>query len=254
VDAEAHRGALAAGGATVAVLGCGLDRDYPAGHAELARRIARTGLIVSEYAPGVPPAPWQFPARNRIIAGLSQVVVVVEARERSGALITADFALEEGREVFAVPGPITSSLSTGTNGLLRAGAGPLLCAEDALEALGLEAGEAGTAVSPAQAWILAALEEGALDVDALVEQTGLAAGEIGGLLVELELAGHVASDDGILRSIASKRASSTAAGPEAVGRTGRGASGPAAARPPPPPFPRVRASEPPAGSGAAPLV
>ncbi len=107
VDAEAHRGALEAGGATVAVLGCGIDRDYPAAHAELARRIAATGLVVSEYAPGVEPAPWRFPARNRIIAGLSAVVAVVEARERSGALITADLALEEGREVFAVPGEIT---------------------------------------------------------------------------------------------------------------------------------------------------
>ncbi len=111
VDGEAHRGALDAGGTTVAVLGCGIDRDYPAAHAELARRIAETGLIVSEYAPGVEPAPWRFPARNRIVAGLCAATVVVEARERSGALITADLALEEGREVFAVPGEITSALS-----------------------------------------------------------------------------------------------------------------------------------------------
>ena len=111
VDGEAHRGALEAGGATVAVLGCGIDRDYPLAHAELAARIAVGGLIVSEYEPGVEPAPWRFPARNRIISGLSRAVVVVEARERSGALITADFALEAGREVFAVPGEITSALS-----------------------------------------------------------------------------------------------------------------------------------------------
>jgi DNA processing protein len=111
VDGEAHRGALESGGATVAVLGCGIDRDYPAGHAELAGRIRATGLVVSEYAPGVEPAPWRFPARNRIIAGLAAATVVVEARERSGALITADLALEEGREVFAVPGEITSVLS-----------------------------------------------------------------------------------------------------------------------------------------------
>ncbi len=104
VDGEAHRGALEGGGATVAVLGCGVDRDYPAAHAELAGRIAATGLVVSEYAPGVEPAPWRFPARNRIVAGLAQATVVVEARERSGALITADFALEEGREVSCVPG------------------------------------------------------------------------------------------------------------------------------------------------------
>ena len=125
IDGEAHRGALEANGATVAVLGCGIDRDYPAAHAELAKQIASTGLVISEYAPGVEPAPWRFPARNRIIAGLCQVTIVVEARERSGALITADFALEEGREVFACPGEITSALSAGTNELLRLGATPL---------------------------------------------------------------------------------------------------------------------------------
>ena len=126
IDGEAHRGALEAGGATVAVLGCGIDRDYPAAQAELAARIRATGLAVSEYAPGVEPAPWRFPARNRIIAGLCAATVVVEARERSGALITADLALEEGREVLAVPGEITSALSSGTNDLLRLGAAPLL--------------------------------------------------------------------------------------------------------------------------------
>ncbi len=111
VDGEAHRGALDAGGTTIAVLGCGIDRDYPIAHTDLARRIREAGLIVSEYAPGVEPAPWRFPARNRIIAGLSAATIVVEARERSGALITADLALEEGREVFAVPGEITSDES-----------------------------------------------------------------------------------------------------------------------------------------------
>ncbi len=138
VDGEAHRGALDAGGTTVAVLGCGVDRDYPAAHAELARRIAETGAIVSEYDKGVEPAPWRFPARNRIIAGLCQATLVVEARERSGALITADFALEEGREVLAVPGEITSSLSAGTNALLRLGATPVTRCEDVLETYGIE--------------------------------------------------------------------------------------------------------------------
>ena len=123
IDGEVHRGALEAG-VTVAVLGCGIDRDYPAAHAELARRICEQGLIVSEYEPGVEPAPWRFPARNRIIAGLCEATVVVEARERSGALITSDFALEEGRDVLAVPGEITSALSAGTNALIRLGAVP----------------------------------------------------------------------------------------------------------------------------------
>src|SRR5262249_2999652 len=92
VDGEAHRGALESGGTTVAVLGCGIDRDYPAAHAELARRIGANGLIVSEYPPGVEPAPWRFPARNRVVAGLAQATVVVEATERSGALTASDRA------------------------------------------------------------------------------------------------------------------------------------------------------------------
>ena len=137
VDGEAHRGALDTGGTTIAVLGCGIDRDYPAAHRELAARIRATGVVVSEYAPGVEPAPWRFPARNRLIAGLSAATVVVEARDRSGALITADLALEEGREVFAVPGEITSALSSGTNDLLKLGATPLTRAEDVLDVFGL---------------------------------------------------------------------------------------------------------------------
>ena len=151
VDGEAHRGALESGGRTIAVLGCGIDRDYPRSHAELARRIVSSGVVVSEYPAGVEPAPWRFPARNRIIAGLSLATVVVEARERSGALITADFALELGRDVFAVPGEITSGLSAGTNDLLRQGAAPLSSVRDLLEALGVEptpAREAGSSRAP----------------------------------------------------------------------------------------------------------
>ena len=113
IDAEAHRGALDAGGITVGVLGCGIDRDYPAAHRELASRIAETRADRLRVRAGVEPAPWRFPARNRIIAGLCQATVVIEARERSGALITADFALEDGREVMVVPGEITSSVSAG---------------------------------------------------------------------------------------------------------------------------------------------
>jgi DNA processing protein len=138
IDAEAHRGALDANGRTVAVLGCGIDRDYPAAHAELARRIAETGGIVSEYAPGVEPAPWRFPARNRIIAALADAVVIVEARSRSGALITVDLAMEIGRPIYAVPGEITSLLSEGTNDLLRHGhATAITSALDVLAALGI---------------------------------------------------------------------------------------------------------------------
>ena len=138
IDGWAHRGCLEAGGETVAVLGCGIDRDYPRAHASLAREIGERGLLVAEYPPGVAPAPWRFPARNRIVAGLALATVVVEARERSGALITADLALEEGREVLAVPGEITSALSQGANALLRLGATPVTCAADVLEAIGVE--------------------------------------------------------------------------------------------------------------------
>ena len=162
IDGEAHRGALAAGGITIAVLGCGIDRDYPAAHAELARAIvAAGGLVVSEYEPGVEPAPWRFPARNRIIAGLAAATVVVEARERSGALITADFALEDGREVLAVPGEITSSLSAGANALLRQGATPATSTADVLEAIGLEPRPAPGAdpADPSTAAILEAIAE-----------------------------------------------------------------------------------------------
>ena len=192
VDAEAHRGVLDAGGPTVAVLGCGIDRDYPAAHAELARRIAATGLVVAEYAPGVEPAPWRFPARNRIIAGLCRASVVVEARERSGALITADLALEEGREVFAVPGEIGSSLSAGTNTLLKLGAAPLTCAADVLDVYGLAPRK-----DPVDDELLAHLPA---TIDELVNSTGRCAADVGRALTELELAGHITERDGVYRA------------------------------------------------------
>jgi DNA processing protein len=139
IDGEAHRGTLDAGGRTVAVLGCGIDRDYPAAHAELARRIAATGAIVSEYQPGVEPAPWRFPARNRIIAALADAVVIVEARERSGALITVDLAMEIGRPIYALPGETTSTLSQGTNQLIRQRQATLITsATDVLEDIALK--------------------------------------------------------------------------------------------------------------------
>ena len=201
IDGEAHRGALEAGGLTVAVLGCGIDRDYPAAHRPLARDICQSGLIVSEYALGVDPAPWRFPARNRIVAGLAAATIVVEARERSGALITADFALEEGREVFACPGEITSGLSVGTNELLRLGATPLTRVEDVLELFGLVAPEAAHAdVSERAAGVLARLADASAGIDELSRRTGLAAGAVAAALSELELAGLVAHAGGVYRS------------------------------------------------------
>lgn len=200
VDGEAHRGALEARSVTVAVLGCGIDRDYPAAHAELAREIAATGLIVSEYAPGVEPAPWRFPARNRIVAGLAAATVVVEARARSGALITADLALEGGREVFAVPGEIGSALSAGTNALLRLGATPATSPGDVLEALGLE--QAPATVDPTSGpagRLLELLADGPASADELVRRSSLAAADVAAGLTELELAELVSAADGVYR-------------------------------------------------------
>lgn len=210
IDGEAHRGALEAGGATVAVLGCGIDRDYPAAHAELARRIVVDGLVLSEYEPGVEPAPWRFPARNRIVAGLCAATVVVEARERSGALITADFALEEGREVFAVPGEITSALSAGTNALLRLGATPLTSPSDVLETLGIEE-RRPAAAEPAGApgVLLALLRDGPASADELVRRSGLAADAVAVALTELELGGAASSADGVYRAAEAGRSAAT---------------------------------------------
>lgn len=203
VDGHAHRGALEAGGITVAVLGCGVDRDYPTAHAELAARVGECGLVVSEYAPGVEPAPWRFPARNRIIAGLTQATVVVEARERSGALITADLALEEGREVFAVPGEITSALAAGSNRLLRNGATPLTAAADVLEAFGIEPEPpaAMPELSEGAARVVSQLELEPAGADGLARALGLDAGEVASILTELELFGTVSERDGFFRVV-----------------------------------------------------
>ncbi|HEX7254530.1 MAG TPA: DNA-processing protein DprA [Gaiellaceae bacterium] len=203
IDGEAHRGALESGGPTIGVLGCGIDRDYPAVNASLSRRMEDGGLVVSEYEAGVEPAPWRFPARNRIIAGLCEAVVVVEARERSGALITADFALEEGREVFAVPGEITSALSAGSNALLKLGATPLTGSEDVLDSLGIErAAVCGDpAVSEAAQRVLTAVRDAPSAADELVVKASLGAGEVSVALTELELAGLVAAADGVYRAV-----------------------------------------------------
>lgn len=201
IDGEAHRGALEEGGATIAVLGCGIDRDYPRAHAELAGRIARDGLIVSEYPPGVEPAPWRFPARNRIVAGLSLATVVVEARDRSGALITAEFALEEGREVLAVPGEITSAVSAGANALLREGATPLLRVDDVLEAVGLQpAQRSPPKLGPEATAVLAVLRDMPAGTDDLVVRTGFGASVVAAALTTLELEGLVAVAEGVFRS------------------------------------------------------
>lgn len=138
IDTFAHHGALKGGGRTIAVLGCGLDIAYPSENKDLMKKIAENGAVVSEYLPGMQPLPQNFPARNRIISGLSQGVVVIEANEKSGSLITANFALEQGREVFALPGNINNKLSKGTNKLLKEGAKVVTEVEDILEELNIK--------------------------------------------------------------------------------------------------------------------
>lgn len=133
IDSYAHKGALAVGGTTIAVMGNGLDVVYPRENFQLMKEISKNGLLLSEYPPGTSPLRGNFPARNRLISGLSLGVVVVEASERSGALITADFALEQNREVFAVPGNINSAMSAGTNNLIKQGAKIVNHVEDILE-------------------------------------------------------------------------------------------------------------------------
>jgi DNA processing protein len=202
VDAAAHRGALAGGGPTAAVWGAGPDRVYPPEHDALAEEIAACGCLATEYPPGCAPLAHHFPERNRIIAGLSEAVVVVEADERSGALITARLALEEGREVMAVPGSVFSRLSVGPNGLLRAGATPVLTADDVLGALGLPP-RPPQAEGEEEPPLLALIRPGeAVTVDRLAAESHLPVAQVLEALLALELAGRVErqSDGRYLRS------------------------------------------------------
>jgi len=190
VDGAAHRGALEAGGRTLAVLGSGLDRCYPAEHRELLATIAGTGAAVSEFGLGCPPLPANFPRRNRIISGLVRGVVVVEAAERSGSLITARLALEQGREVFAVPGPITSATSRGTHRLLRQGARLFAGVEDIFEELDLRVEPAeppGDRLTDEERRVMEWIGPEPVSIDRLIAETGLAADRLGALLGMLEM-------------------------------------------------------------------
>jgi DNA processing protein len=205
IDASAHAGALDGRGRTVAVLGCGIDRDYPRRNAALAARIAATGAIVSEWGPGVEPAPWRFPVRNRIVAALAQATVVVEATCRSGALITADHALAIGREVLAVPGAPWLELGGGTLALLRAGAAPVGSAADVLDALGVRMEVPPARLEPpvgVGGVLWAELRRRPRRRDALALATGLAAEIATAALAELELDGLVVEErDGTLSAL-----------------------------------------------------
>lgn len=205
VDAAAHRGCLAAGGTAVAVLGSGIDRWYPAANRGLGARIlAAGGTVVSEFGPGIPPEPWRFPARNRIISGLAAAVVVVEAAVRSGALVTARLALEQGRDVFAVPGDVDRPTSAGTNRLIRDGALPLVSVDEAVEDLELVLGPAPRPAPPAGAPppLLGPVPRTVADI---VAACGRPLGEVLAELARLELSGDAVVVDGRYAAAGAKR-------------------------------------------------
>lgn len=197
VDAVAHTAALKAGGRTLAVLGSGVDKIYPPEHRGLAQQIMGRGAMVSDYALGTPPEASNFPPRNRIISGLSLAVVVVEAGETSGALITAGFAAEQGREVFAVPGSILAPQSKGTNKLIQSGAQPLLSASDLMQALDLTrlgAQKSARQALPAdetEARLLNVLRDEPLHVDEIRNQADLPIEKVSAALILMELKGMV---------------------------------------------------------------
>jgi DNA processing protein len=200
IDAAAHRGALDTPASTIAVTGTGPDRVYPARHRDLAHAIAEHGALVTEFAPGTPPVKANFPRRNRLISGLARGVLVVEAAPGSGSLITARFAVEQGRDVFAIPGSIHSPLSKGPHRLIRDGAKLVETAQDVLAELGLVATSVASGApsrelpaDPAQARVLDAMGRGPVDLDRLVTRTGLAADALAATLVLLELDGRVAA-------------------------------------------------------------
>ena len=198
IDGMAMSGALTAGAPAVGVLGCGADIVYPVSNRALFRDTEEYGCILSEFAPGTPPAKWTFPKRNRIISGLSDCVVVVEAKEKSGSLITADFALEQGKDVWAVPGRITDELSRGCLDLIRQGAGVAESPETILEALGIS--EKKAALPEKNTKILLAKEENIVyswirlqpaSLEELVRRTGFPASRVLAVLTGLELRGLI---------------------------------------------------------------
>jgi DNA processing protein len=202
IDGAAHNGALEADGFTVAVFGTGLDRVYPASHRALAHRIAEKGLLVSEFPPGTPGKPEHFPRRNRVISGLSLGVLVVEAAQDSGSLITARMASEQGREVFAIPGSIHNPMSRGGHRLIRQGAKLVETVDDILEEIAphiaRHAPAAGKAAQgdPQDAALLAVLGDDTLGFDALLARSGLAMDALTTALLRLELEGQIAQAAG----------------------------------------------------------
>jgi DNA processing protein len=198
IDTEAHKGALAAPGRTIAVLACGIDIAYPPENRALMDEISRNGAVVSENPFGTQPESGYFPARNRIISGLSQGTVIIEAAEDSGSLITADYALKQGRKLFAIPGNISSPVSKGTNSLIKRGAQLVEMASDVLQGLGIDKGRALQTVDrplPAltdeEQTVFGAVTDEPKHIDTILAEIGSTPGRLGGILVSLELKGLV---------------------------------------------------------------
>jgi DNA processing protein len=197
VDGLAHQAALNAGGRTIAVLGCGVDRIYPPEHRSLAESIIENGAMVSDYPPGTPPEGVNFPPRNRIISGLSLATIVIEAGDSSGALITSTFAVEQGRDVFAVPGNINAVQSRGTNRLIQQGARPLLKPNEVLDALNLQQIQEHRAlrtILPAnetEEKLLRVIGKEPLHVDEIRNKSDLPISEVTSTLTLMELKGMV---------------------------------------------------------------
>ncbi len=209
IDGTAHQTALDGGARTIAVLGCGVDRVYPPEHVDLYRRISRQGAVLSEFPLGTRPAAFNFPARNRLISGLSLGVVVVEATERSGSLITAALALEQNREVFAVPGEVGVSRSRGAHRLIQQGAKLVQCAEDIIEEIAPQLARAQNGAGarrrrlPLQCSedtrrVFDLLQERILQIDEVIESSGLSSAQVSEILLDLEL-------QGLLRQLPGKR-------------------------------------------------
>ena len=197
IDSCAHNGALEAGGKTAAVLGCGVDICYPQANLALRDDIARKGLVLSEYPPGTGPRKYHFPQRNRIISGLSELTVVVQAGLASGALITADMAAEQGRDVYAVPGNIDSEYALGSNKLIKDGAIPLLSMSDLLEAMGvcgMDDDEAVRLLGPEEKQVYDMLKTtGEMTADEISMRLSMPAGRVNGIVSVMEMKGAVFS-------------------------------------------------------------
>ena len=196
IDTAAHEGALLGGGKTYAVLGCGVDICYPAINKKLYSKIQEEGGIISEYPEGSPPLPHHFVARNRLIAGLSDILIVVEAKERSGTFITVDRALEQGKQVFVVPGRITDPLSRGCNRLLMEGASLCLSKEDILSCFSIEAGkdnEKKPNLKGEEKRIYNALDLEGKHIDALYKELGIPLQSLYSVLVKMEIEGYCES-------------------------------------------------------------